>query len=128
MRQHLLLSATAQKRDLSDNKTIADFVEHGLSAEGYAVTVARDGNEALAFLAGSGEGVDLVVTDVVLPGPSGVAVAAAARERQSDLPVVFLSGHTAGVLERQRAFLRFLHPGFPCVRRARTTPTQSMIN
>ena len=64
------------------------------------MTAASDGGEALAFLSGSGEGIDLLVSDVVLPGPSGVAVAEAARERWPDLPVVFLSGHTEGVLER----------------------------
>ncbi len=85
---------------VEDNRDLRLSTRALLESLGYRVTAAGDGNEALAFLAGSGEGVDLVVTDVVLPGPSGVAVAAAARERQSDLPVVFLSGHTAGVLER----------------------------
>ncbi|HEV7517075.1 MAG TPA: ATP-binding protein [Thermoanaerobaculia bacterium] len=85
---------------VEDNRELRLSTRALLEALGYRVTAAADGNEALAFLAGSGEEIDLVVTDVVLPGPSGVAVAAAARERQPDLPVVFLSGHTAGVLER----------------------------
>jgi CheY-like chemotaxis protein len=85
---------------VEDNRDLRLSTRALLESLGYRVTAASDGNEALAFLAGSGLGIDLVVTDVVLPGPSGVAVAAAAREQQPDLPVVFLSGHTAGVLER----------------------------
>jgi two-component system cell cycle sensor histidine kinase/response regulator CckA len=85
---------------VEDNRDLRLSTRALLESLGYRVTAASDGNEALAFLAGSGEGIDLIVTDVVLPGPSGVAIAAAARERQPDLPVVFLSGHTAGVLER----------------------------
>jgi signal transduction histidine kinase len=85
---------------VEDNRELRLSTRSLLDTLGFRVTAAGDGNEALAFLTGSGEEIDLVVTDVVLPGPSGVAVAAAARERQPDLPVVFLSGHTAFVLER----------------------------
>jgi len=85
---------------VEDNRELRLSTRALLESLAYRVTAASDGTEALAFLAGSGEEIDLVVTDVVLPGPSGVAVAAAARERQPDLPVVFLSGHAAGVLER----------------------------
>ncbi|HTQ78475.1 MAG TPA: response regulator, partial [Thermoanaerobaculia bacterium] len=84
---------------VEDNRELRLSTRALLESLGYRVTAAADGAEALAFLSGSGEGLDLLVTDVVLPGPSGVAVAAAARENQPDLPVVFLSGHTTGVLE-----------------------------
>jgi len=85
---------------VEDNRELRLSTRALLESLGYRVTAASDGGEALAFLAGGAQGLDLVVTDVVLPGPSGVAVAAAAREQQPDLPVVFLSGHTAFVLER----------------------------
>jgi signal transduction histidine kinase/CheY-like chemotaxis protein len=85
---------------VEDNRDLRLSTRALLESLSYRVTAACDGSEALAFLGGSGEEIDLVVTDVVLPGPSGVAVVAAARERQPDLPVVFLSGHAAGVLER----------------------------
>jgi CheY-like chemotaxis protein len=85
---------------VEDNRELRLSTRALLESLGYRVTAASDGGEALAFLAGGAQELDLVVTDVVLPGPSGVAVAAAARERRPDLPVVFLSGHTAGVLER----------------------------
>lgn len=85
---------------VEDNRDLRLSTRALLESLGYRVTAASDGGEALSFLAGSVEGLDLLVTDVELPGPSGVAVASAARERQPGLPVVFLSGHTTGVLER----------------------------
>ena len=85
---------------VEDNRELRLSTRALLESLGYRVTAASDGGEALAFLGGGARDLDLVVTDVVLPGPSGVAVAAAARERRPDLPVVFLSGHTAFVLER----------------------------
>lgn len=62
-----------------------------LGDEGFEVLEAEDGEQALAHL-GNG-GVDLLMTDVNLPGGvSGWAVADAARRRRADLPVVFVSG------------------------------------
>jgi FixJ family two-component response regulator len=44
------------------------------------------------------EPVDVLVTDVVMPGMSGQQLAEHARERAPDLRVVFMSGHTDDVL------------------------------
>jgi two-component system, cell cycle sensor histidine kinase and response regulator CckA len=86
---------------VEDNRDLRLSTRALLESLDYRVTAASDGGEALAFLSGSGASIDLLVTDVVLPGPSGVAVATAARRRWPDLPVVFLSGHTVGELERR---------------------------
>jgi CheY-like chemotaxis protein len=42
---------------------------------------------------------DVLVTDVVMPGMNGREVAAALRARQPDLPVLFVSGHSADALD-----------------------------
>jgi CheY-like chemotaxis protein len=63
-----------------------------LGDEGFDVTEAEDGEQAVALLDGN-EAFDLVMTDVNLPGKvSGWAVADAARRERADLPVVFVSG------------------------------------
>ncbi len=63
-----------------------------LGDEGFDVTEAADGEQAVALL-GSNGSFDLVMTDVNLPGKvSGWAVADAARAHRADLPVVFVSG------------------------------------
>jgi CheY-like chemotaxis protein len=61
-----------------------------LYAAGYQVVSVESGAVALERL----DDADVLVTDVVMPGMSGVELAIAARERRPDLPVVFVSGYT----------------------------------
>jgi two-component system cell cycle sensor histidine kinase/response regulator CckA len=61
-----------------------------LYAAGYQVIPVENGAAALERL----DAADVLVTDVVMPGMSGVELAAAARERRPGLPVVFVSGYT----------------------------------
>jgi PAS domain S-box-containing protein len=75
-----------------------------LAAHGYEVTEAPGGEEALADW---GE-VDVLVTDVVMPGMTGQQLAQVAVERNPDLRVVYMSGHTEDVLVRNGARARNL--------------------
>jgi len=61
-----------------------------LYGAGYQVVSVESGAVALERL----DSADVLVTDVVMPGMSGVELAVAARERRPDLPVVFVSGYT----------------------------------
>jgi CheY-like chemotaxis protein len=61
-----------------------------LYAAGYQVVSVESGAVALERL----DGADAIVTDVVMPGMSGVELAVEARERRPGLPVVFVSGYT----------------------------------
>jgi two-component system cell cycle sensor histidine kinase/response regulator CckA len=61
-----------------------------LYAAGYQVIPVESGEVALDRL----DACDVLVTDVVMPGMTGVELAAQARERRPDLPVVFVSGYT----------------------------------
>ena len=74
---------------VEDEASIADFLERGLEAEGYAVLTARDGieGERLAL----SRSVDLVILDRMLPGRDGIEVLAAIREAKPALPVIVLS-------------------------------------
>jgi DNA-binding response OmpR family regulator len=74
---------------IEDESKIADFVERGLSAEGYAVTVADDGlkGEALAL---SGD-FDLILLDVLLPGKNGFEILGEIRNREIAVPVIMLT-------------------------------------
>ncbi len=74
---------------VEDEEGIADFLERGLRAEGYAVRVAGDG-EAGARLALEPE-VDLVVLDRMLPGVDGIEVLARVRRVRPALPVIMLT-------------------------------------
>ncbi len=75
-----------------DEPAIADFVNRGLSAEGYAVTVAANGNDALALALSEDFG--LIVLDRMLPGRDGLEVLAAVRVAKPDLRVILLTART----------------------------------
>jgi FixJ family two-component response regulator len=70
-----------------------------LADHGYSVRDAASADEALA----SWQAVDVLVTDVVMPGMSGQKLAEHARDRAPNLRVVFMSGHTDDVLVRDGA-------------------------
>jgi CheY-like chemotaxis protein len=70
-----------------------------LEREGYSVLAAETAAVARDRLR-SDEAIDLVLTDIVLPGGvSGVKLAEAARALRPGLPVVFTSGYSEGALE-----------------------------
>ncbi len=72
-----------------DEPRVASFVKKGLMANGYTVTVAPSGDEALR-LACSGA-FDLLILDIGLPGLDGFAVLRELRRSDKRLPVVMLT-------------------------------------
>ena len=86
-----------------------------LAAHGYAVIEACDGRDAIARFAASHAArrrVDLLVTDVVMPGIGGRALASRLRLRQPSLPVLYLSGVADGVVHADAAPTAFLAKPF----------------
>ena len=77
---------------VEDEAGIADFLERGLSAEGFGVRVAADGiaGEELALE----REVDLVVLDRMLPGRDGIEVLKSIRRARPMLPVILLTART----------------------------------
>lgn len=63
-----------------------------LERQGYQVIVAADGFEALRLLEDTHIAVDLLVTDVQMPGMQGDALVSRIRTSWPDLPVLFVSG------------------------------------
>jgi DNA-binding response OmpR family regulator len=74
---------------VEDEAGIVDFLERGLSAEGFSVVSALDGNSGLELALN--DDVDLVVLDLMLPERSGMDVLAALRESKPALPVIILT-------------------------------------
>ncbi|MGO9398740.1 MAG: response regulator, partial [Xanthobacteraceae bacterium] len=63
-----------------------------LSELRYRVIVAPDGNQAVRHL-NSDIHIDLLLTDIGLPGPNGQEVAEQARLSRQDLPILFVTGY-----------------------------------
>ena len=74
---------------IEDESKIADFVERGLSAEGYSVTVAEDGLKGEAEA--TSEDFDLILLDVLLPGRNGFEILTELRSRGISTPVIMLT-------------------------------------
>jgi two-component system alkaline phosphatase synthesis response regulator PhoP len=74
---------------VEDDPHLAAGVMENLRAEGYEVSLAGDGEQALAWLAA--HSCALVVLDVMLPGADGLTVCRTLRERGNTTPVLFLT-------------------------------------
>ena len=74
---------------IEDETAIANFLEHGLSAEGYAVTCVADGPEGERRALD--DDVDLVILDRMLPGREGLEVLDEIRRAKPGLPVILLT-------------------------------------
>ena len=73
-----------------------------LSSLGYSVLEAQDAEHALPLLAGD-EAIDMLLSDVVLPGDqSGPVIAEAARRLRPNLKVLYMSGYAADFMGRNR--------------------------
>lgn len=70
-----------------------------LESNGYTVLSASDGAEALNVSRDHDGQIDLLVTDVYMPHVNGVDLANQVREFMPELPVLFISGYTGGLLE-----------------------------
>ena len=77
-----------------DEESFVDALVVGLEREGFAITVARDGNEALALFK---EGAfDLLLLDVMLPRLSGLDVCRAVRA-QSNVPIIMVTAKSTEI-------------------------------
>jgi signal transduction histidine kinase/CheY-like chemotaxis protein len=78
---------------VEDDERVREFCATILQEAGYGVSIAGDGRQAMDALA-EGSGVDLLITDVVLPRIGGPELAAVARERNPGMKVLYVSGYT----------------------------------
>ena len=75
---------------VDDEAMIRALLTEALSQEGYDVITAEDGHEALSILERGG--IDLVLTDMVMPRGSGLEVLEAARRYDPRVPVIVMTG------------------------------------
>jgi CheY-like chemotaxis protein len=78
---------------VEDNPGVKQMVGRILRERGYTVLDAEHPEEALAVSARHGDAIDLVLTDVVMPGMSGRRMVTQLRERVPGLRALFMSGY-----------------------------------
>jgi CheY-like chemotaxis protein len=81
---------------VDDDAQIRELGREILEREGYYLVQAAGAEEALDALHHLGAGVDLLLTDVVMPGMKGKELVDRARNGRPELPVLFLSGYIDG--------------------------------
>ncbi|MDG2286908.1 MAG: response regulator, partial [Alphaproteobacteria bacterium] len=86
---------------VEDEDPVRLFAARALRGKGYGVIEARSGDSAMAMLRDGTDPIDLLITDVMMPGMDGPTLIREAREILPELPVICISGYSEDAL-RQR--------------------------
>jgi two-component system copper resistance phosphate regulon response regulator CusR len=78
---------------VEDDRKVAGFIEMGLREEGYAVDLARDGDEAIVLA--HVNDYDAILLDLMLPKKNGLQVAAELRREGRTTPILMLTARDA---------------------------------
>jgi len=89
---------------VEDEPAVRECVASSLKRAGYEVLTACDGIEGSVMLARNLERIDLLLTDISMPGMDGAELAMFARKLRGDLKVVFASG-SISLMEQDPAVL-----------------------
>lgn len=95
-----------------DQSLVRQLVRRVLETRGYRILDAGDASEALEVASRHSGTIDLLITDVVMPGDDGRVLADKLRRLRPDLKVLFMSGHNAerllrhGINGDERTFLQ----------------------
>ena len=85
---------------VEDEDAVRMFSQRALSNKGYEVLTAESGDAALSILnQHDGQSLDLVITDVVMPGMDGPTLVQRIRQDHPNLKVIFVSGYTEDKLK-----------------------------
>jgi PAS domain S-box-containing protein len=106
---------------VEDEAPVRAVTRQLLERNGYTVLEAPDGAAALALLDGEtgGRHIDLLLTDVIMPGMSGRALADQLKARRPHLRVLFMSGYTDDAVVRHG----MLEPGLAYLEKPFRPPT-----
>lgn len=97
---------------VEDEEMLRKLGRHILKGHGYHILEAANGHEAIAIAAKHEGPIDLLLTDVIMPGMNGREVATRLLETRRLLRVLFMSGYTddaivhQGVLDESANFLQ----------------------
>jgi two-component system, cell cycle sensor histidine kinase and response regulator CckA len=104
---------------VEDDAGVRHMMTRALEDAGYRVVQADGATEAIEVVAHTPEKIDLLLTDIVMPGQSGRELAEHMQELRPGTPVLFTSGYTDGEIER-RGLLR---PGAAFIQKPFTPST-----
>jgi len=83
---------------VEDESAVRSLVREVLARQGYEVLEASNAREALELSAGRLETIDLLLTDLVMPGLSGADLGRELQQAKPDLAVIYITGYSEGAL------------------------------
>ena len=83
---------------VEDEAALREVTQRILARNGYEVLVASDGYEAINLATTGTQRLDVLLTDVVMPGMQGKEVAERVRRLRPEVRVLYMSGYTHGLL------------------------------
>lgn len=86
---------------VEDDVSVLSLAAAVMGALGYKVIAAASPAEALRLFVSDPTGIDVVVTDVIMPGKNGRELAEELLEIRPGLPMLYVSGHASGVIASQ---------------------------
>jgi len=86
---------------VEDEIALREVIRRFLARNGYQVITAANGRDAVEVAASHRGGIDLLVTDVIMPQMSGKEAAERIRALCPSVKVLFMSGYTEGILSAQ---------------------------
>jgi signal transduction histidine kinase/ActR/RegA family two-component response regulator len=89
---------------VEDETSLQELASRLLTRNGYQVRVALTASAAPSIAADTGQPIDLLLTDVVMPGMLGNEVARRVHAVRPDLPVLYMSGYAQPILDTHGAF------------------------
>jgi len=94
---------------VEDNAQVRKLVHSVLTAQGYEVLVAQDGEEGLQIAQDYKSPIHLLLTDVIMPRLGGRALADRLRPSRPEMRVLFISGYTDDALLRRGVADKGIH-------------------
>jgi len=83
---------------VEDDELVRELARFALESFGYTLLVAKNPDEAIDHCARSGSEIQLMLSDVVMPGMDGLALRERVLAINPDIKVLFMSGYTANVM------------------------------
>jgi two-component system, cell cycle sensor histidine kinase and response regulator CckA len=79
---------------VEDEPALVSIYQRALEHHGYRVLTASSGEDALRVVEAAAERIDLLLSDIVMPGMGGRELVWRVRSAVPDLPVILISGYT----------------------------------
>ena len=101
---------------VEDAPPLRDVICEGLSTSGCTVLCARDGQEALRIINEQKSAVDILLTDVIMPGMNGAALAKEVRSLWPETKILYMTGYSGEFIRAD-----MLTPGVSLIRKPFTS-------